>query len=513
MKSIPVIDIFAGPGGLGEGFSSFRLPTASESGFYIALSIEMDAEAHKTLELRSFYRKFGGTLPDKYHDYLRCCEHLQQFPRVTRDELFKAFPEEAKAAQQEAWKAELGSKGISSAIVDKKITRALNGASDWVLIGGPPCQAYSLVGRSRMRRIDADKFAKDHRHLLYKQYLQILQRHRPSAFILENVKGILSSQLNGSGIFERITRDLRNPTKAADASSRAASEGYTLFPFVDSEDVSLSGVRPQDFIIRCENYGIPQARHRVLILGIRNDVVRRLEHDQPNKLTPANELVTLREAIGGLPRLRSRISGQSDQPDSWEQAIRQLFTTKRLDKVQIEGLASAITNNLAKLRGSLPTQYCHQADQIQIYNHATRRHMDSDLARYFYAACFAQIHPEQRSPKLGDFPPFLHPKHKNLPQALNEGKFDDRFRVQVWDRPSTTITAHLAKDGHYFIHPDPLQCRSLTVREAARLQTFPDDYFFEGTRTSQYRQVGNAVPPRLAEQLAEIVHGVLSPRK
>jgi len=132
-----------------------------------------------------------------------------------------------------------------------------------------------------------------------------------------------------------------------------------------------------------------------------------------------------------------------------------------------------------------------------VCNHTTRGHIRLDLHRYLFTSAFAQLN--KKSPPLGEFPPSLLPNHKNC----NSGKFADRFRVQPGEKPSTTITSHISRDGHYYIHHDPKQCRSLTVREAARLQTFPDNYFFEGRRTQQYHQVGNAVPPFLARQIAE----------
>lgn len=142
-------------------------------------------------------------------------------------------------------------------------------------------------------------------------------------------------------------------------------------------------------------------------------------------------------------------------------------------------------------------------------NHITRLHMPSDLFRYTYAACYAKLH--KRSPALRHFPTDLLPDHVSVDDALEYGGyFSDRFRVQVASRPSTTIVSHISKDGHYYIHPDPLQCRSLTVREAVRVQTFPDNYLFCGNRTAQYIQVGNAVPPLLARQIGEVVLDVLS---
>ena len=148
-------------------------------------------------------------------------------------------------------------------------------------------------------------------------------------------------------------------------------------------------------------------------------------------------------------------------------------------------------------------QWIERPELRAIAQHETRGHMASDLSRYLFAAVFGTVH--GYSPKAADFPLVLSPDHRNW----HSGVFNDRFRVQLADEASTTVTSHISKDGHYFIHPDPIQCRSLTVREAARLQTFPDDYLFLGNRTQQYVQVGNAVPPLLARQIAAAVYVTL----
>jgi DNA (cytosine-5)-methyltransferase 1 len=141
-----------------------------------------------------------------------------------------------------------------------------------------------------------------------------------------------------------------------------------------------------------------------------------------------------------------------------------------------------------------------------VIQHESKSHMNEDIQRYFFLSNCAKI--LGRSPKLTELPKKLMPKHQNA--SAKGTTFLDRFRVQLFDQPSTTIVSHIAKDGHYYIHPDPSQARSFTVREAARLQTFPDNYFFEGHKTAQYTQVGNAVPPLLAKKIAEIIYQFLN---
>ena len=220
----------------------------------------------------------------------------------------------------------------------------------------------------------------------------------------------------------------------------------------------------------------------------------------------------------------ARISGDHRTSSAWQRAVKELgdaawLRNSGIDPVVRDAVLSAVKRVGANLgRGqryiSGATTPRRHADWFcdpkltGICNHESRGHIRKDLHRYLFAAAFAKV--KNRSPLLEDLPKQLLPKHENVQAALKETKFNDRFRVQLANRPSTTVVSHISKDGHYFIHYDPTQCRSLTVREAARLQTFPDNYFFEGPRTEQYRQVGNAVPPLLARQIAEIVRGVLA---
>jgi DNA (cytosine-5)-methyltransferase 1 len=509
---IPVVDLFAGPGGLGEGFATC-LSAEGRPAFEVRLSIEMDQDAHTTLELRSFFRQFHNGAPDEYYKRLQGA--------ITTDELFSRHPVQAARARAEAWRAELGR--VSPAKLHERIRQAVGVSAQWVLCGGPPCQAYSNVGRSRRGGIDDD----DSRVYLYREYLRILAEHEPSVFIMENVKGLLSSSVAGNRLFPQILADLHAP--GASVGNKRSTGQYRVLSLVQSPvrfDVAGNPqFDPQEFVIRSERYGVPQARHRVILLGVRED----LWHSDAPMLSPAPQEVPVSHVLRGLPKLRSGLSRATDGPGEWRAALDELLDGGLLKtmtnghymavrRVVIDGLA-AVRNYRANRGGEfVPCQanVGYRPDWFLdpriggVVNHASRPHMASDLHRYLFATAYAKV--TGRSPELRDFPTALLPLHRNVNEAGKELYFDDRFRVQVSDRPSTTITCHIAKDGHYYIHYDPAQCRSFTVREAARVQTFPDNYLFCGTRTAQYRQVGNAVPPLLAQQIAHVVLSILRQR-
>ncbi len=273
--------------------------------------------------------------------------------------------------------------------------------------------------------------------------------------------------------------------------------------------------------MRAEEFGVPQARHRIFIVGVRDDI-----RIVPGRLRPGNP-PTLKQVIGDLPPIRSGLSRGKDSLAAWQAAVGSIDLATIQRELNGKRYAGALADKLNIVlhppasslerrstlypRTPLPDHEAFGAipdprlDFLE--GHEARSHMPSDLQRYAFAASFAAV--EGRSPTLADFPRSLLPAHKNVGIGRQGKMFSDRFRVQLPDRPSTTVTSHIAKDGHYFIHYDPAQCRSLTVREAARLQTFPDNYRFLGPRTAQYHQVGNAVPPYLARQIAAIVADLL----
>ena len=503
---ILVIDLFAGPGGLGEGVSSCVHENGNKP-FKIGISVEKEPSAHRTLTTRAFYRKIyqleNGL--DSYNLYLN--------GSITRNELFELFPKLAQEAKQETFFAP-HTLGEDNSDIHARIRElvASHGNRPKVVIGGPPCQAYSLAGRSRNAGIVDYKAEKDDRHFLYKEYLKVISIAQPDVFVMENVRGILSAKVDGEVMFPRILKDLKAPGRV----TKIASPRYKVFSLVvESDDpTNPTYADPSDYLIRSEDYGVPQARHRVILLGVREDIER-----VPGTLLPRKKKTTVEQVISDLPLLRSGFSKRVDNAKDWESVVSKNATrVKRLLRKQFSGAAdldlkpiknlprSAIlpVNQPVSMPEHLVEWYRHNAPTC-VLNHETRGHMDSDLLRYAYSAAYT-ILSGGVAPKARDFPADLAPAHDNW----DSGTHADRFRTQAANKYSTTVTSHISKDGHYFIHYDPKQCRSLTVREAARLQTFPDNYLFEGNRTQQYVQVGNAVPPYLAQQIGKVVMELLS---
>jgi DNA (cytosine-5)-methyltransferase 1 len=662
---IPIVDLFAGAGGLSEGFTSF-LPSVSTRPdypirnwdsitaviptFQVATSIELDPWAHRTLMLRSFFRLFQSD-PQKYEQqielyYQGCQKSDSPFNTNMKDSseyldhLLKYFFEEddEKVEVRSEILKEVGLKPSALGSVDgseeyysgeevhARIENALGDVltkdEPWVLTGGPPCQAYSVVGRSRsvgsseqrdlrnqietlrtelqslkqvslfesknaevkttkekrrqeieaeLAKCEADlrqiknesqeSFDQDHRNFLYQAYVEILAKFQPPIFVMENVKGMLSaSNVKDEKIFEQIKKDVSEPAQFLGQVSGKMLAKYKLVSFPVGAEIESN----HDFLIRCEKFGVPQLRHRVLILGVREDYWGRINQNRkgifnqcflpkiksfPKRSEKLKRHFTanLSDAIDDLPEIRSDISYKSGKEQqnysSWIKNLfkgwktfRRAWKDCRIDlpaklvdfEAEVgnlgtgenffEGEPASEDSNAHEYSKALKDWYHDPRLKGQLH-HVARKHILEDIQRYFY--CSATIQQKygtstvdgddifkNPSPKLDSFDRSFLPNHANL---YKDGKkrtsdFEDRFRVQVWDRPATTITSHLQKDGHFFIHPDPKQARSLTARECARIQTFPDNFFFVGSRTRHYVQIGNAVPPILAAQLANVVH-------
>lgn len=435
------IDLFAGCGGLSEGFR--------QTGFDVIAQVEMDKWACETLKTRFLYYKLkeGG----KGHLYDRFA-----MEKISQDNILSRYPEIRQLMYYTVIQAEFGKESIKKIIGKIENAREIHGASKiHVVIGGPPCQPYSLVGRAR----DPNRMELDSRNFLYEHYLEILDYFQPDFFVFENVPGLVTARVKGEKIFSKLQEDFRK-----------ISPSYEIAPSFDEYSK-----RPREYILDSTTYGIPQKRKRVVFIGYKesllsespsiNNVFRKILKLKPSEYADYK----VSDAIGDLPSLKP-----GEGSDGWFGKY----------------LNDTLTPYQKKMRKGSPG----------ILNHRARTHMKSDLERYRF---FIEHHLNgNKAATLIDLMrerPDLTPAHNHL------DKFLDRFKVQRWSQPSSTITAHICKDGHYYIHPDINQCRSFTVREAARCQSFPDNFKFEGPRTEQFRQVGNAVPPILAGVIARFI--------
>lgn len=429
-----VIDLFSGGGGLTEGFT--------RQNYKIIAHVEKDQWACETLKTRIiyYYLKQRNDL-DLYEDYITNANNYRKI-NENREKIFCKYPELRKKLEYEVLNYTFGNpqEDNNCTSIDeiiRKIKKSMNYnkiRKVGLIIGGPPCQAYSLVGRGVMKdRAEADK-----RNYLFRYYKQIVQEFSPNMFVFENVPGIITAKKGN--ILKAINDEFDEI-------------GYKL----------LSGINenPKENIVECVRLGIPQNRKRVILFGFKKELKLKYPNIEKYRLNFNN--ITTRDAIGDLPKRQSN------------------------EGYLGEILSYPILNKLSEYQEFM------RADSKYITLHQTRFHNPLDKKIYSQA-----IKKASNGEKFiyTDIPK-NHRTHKNI------DAFIDRYKVHWWDNTPHTILAHLAKDGHYNIHPDIDQCRSLSVREAARIQTFPDNYFFEGPRTAQFTQIGNAVPPLLAEMIAK----------
>lgn len=412
---LKIIDLFSGGGGLTEGFRD-------ENSFEFICHIEMDKSACATLTLRNIYHylKKKKNL-DLYYNYIN--------GKIDESELYSMVPD---SLINDVWNVEINNDNLENIFL--RIDTKIKGAEIDGIIGGPPCQAYSTIGRANNK----EKKSSDERVYLYKYYIEFLKRYKPKFFVFENVKGLLSfKDIKGELLFPKIIEDFRKA-------------GYHL----------------EDNLIDANHYGVVQRRERLILVGFSEDLKRdeiffsSLEKYKEN----APDLYTL---FKDLPKIKA---GESSQ-----------------------------NYNNEKLEGYVK-DYLRKSTDQKLTLHDARKHNENDLEIYRIV-----VSAKEKGINL---------MYNELPERLqthsNKIAFLDRYKALDFSGVSHTVVAHISKDGHYYIHPDIEQNRSITVREAARIQSFEDNYYFLYSRTAAFKQIGNAVPPMLSKKLAYAILDTLS---
>lgn len=411
MAEINFIDLFAGASGLSEGFV--------RAGFNPIAHIEMNKEACDTIRTRAVYHYLASRRNlSPYYSYLK--------GSISRAELYSKVPSHILDSVINI--------EISDDTIDDIFNRIekISSSSNQIdmIIGGPPCQAYSLLGRHRK------EMENDPRTLLYIQYGKFLKRFNPRVFVFENVPGLLSSK---KGQHFSNLREYFNEL------------GYSVhYQMLDAS-----------------NFGVLQARKRVIIVGWRKEDDLGFPILEKQKLTAC-----VNDILSDLPHLKPG--------DSLPVARYLKSANNYLKSSGIRNSVDFVTQHIARP---------HNANDLTIYRYAIEKWVNNNV----------------------------RVKYADLPDAMrtqnNIKSFLDRFKVVNGTGVSHTVVAHIAKDGHYYIHPDISQCRSISVREAARIQSFPDDFYFEGSRSAAFKQIGNAVPPVMAYAIALKIKDLLCQKK
>lgn len=406
-KTFTIIDLFAGAGGLSEGFC--------QAGFIPIAHVEMDKDACNTLRTRCCYHYLHskGQL-ESYYKYIK--------GDISRQTLYASVPANIIDT---VINVEISNETIDCTF--KKIKELSKGRAVDLIIGGPPCQAYSLLGRHRKEMED------DPRTLLYLQYGKFLEEFKPKGFVFENVPGLLSAK---KGEHFKNLQDY------------FMELGYNIhFQMLNAAD-----------------YGVLQNRKRIILVGWENEQ----DHGFPNISTYRSEAI-VNDILSDLPILKA-------------------------------GDVKNVSPYIGQTNTYLEKSGIRSNEDFFVTQNISRPVNENDASIYDYAI---KTWNNKR----------VRVKYTDLPQKVrtqkNEDSFLDRFKVVDGNGLSHTIVAHLAKDGHYYIHPCLELCRSISVREAARIQSFPDNFYFEGSRSAMFKQIGNAVPVLMAKKIAESIKDLL----